>query len=394
MTSTISFSRSDDFPWREGNHFEILVDAPRFLPEMISSIESAQHYVLLEMYLIESGKMAEHFIEALCAAALRGVQVYLLLDDFGAIGLKQATRKRLQRPNIHITYYNALRSHSTIYNLYRIFIRHRAHGLHRNHRKLLLVDGRQSFVGGVGITDEFAPSKHPERRWRETMVSIRGPVVQDWQQLFENCWRTNTSEQISLFHTTHDAFDDGQPGRLTVSHGLHRNNIFLSLNKHIDSAKEYVWFATAYFVPPRRLLKALTRAAKRGVDVRLLVPGPITDHPGARYAGHHHYPRLLRNGVRIFEYQPRFFHAKTVLCDDWIAIGSSNFDRWNLHWNLEANQEIKDINIAHTVVATFNKDFFNSVEIDYQTWSQRSIYLRFQQWLWKKVELFSRKIGS
>lgn len=394
MTNTKEHSVPGDFPWRDGNHFEVLIDGARFLPQMLFSIETAQRYILLEMYLIESGDVVKHFFEALKQAATRGVQVYLLLDDFGAIGLKKRTREHLLHPNIHITYYNPLHSHSTLFNLYRIFVQRSAHGLHRNHRKLLLVDGSVAFVGGVGLADEFSPPHHTEKQWRETMIAIRGPVLQEWQQLFEHGWRANTDQEMIPLRSFPDTMVNGQRGRVAVSFGLHRSELLRSLNHHMKKATQRIWFATAYFVPPRRLPKALIRAARRGVDVRLLVPGPITDHPGVRYASHRFYARLLRNGVRIFEYQPRFFHAKTILCDDWLSIGSSNFDRWNIRWNLEANQEIIDADLAKTVRDMFTEDFDNSIEITYGDWSQRNFYLRLKQWLWGKVERFSQRIGS
>jgi phosphatidylserine/phosphatidylglycerophosphate/cardiolipin synthase-like enzyme len=125
-----------------------------------------------------------------------------------------------------------------------------------------------------------------------------------------------------------------------------------------------------------------------------LLPGPITDHPGVRYVSHRLYGRLMKNGVRIFEYQPRFFHAKTVLCDDWVTIGSSNFDRWNLRWNLEANQEIKDEALAKQVREMFEADFSNSVEFSYEQWYRRSWFKRLLQWFWKQVEILSQMMDT
>lgn len=381
------------FTWRQGNRFELLVDAARFLPQMISAIETAQHYLLLEMYLIESGSVANRVIKALRQAADHGVKAYLLFDDYGAIGLKQADRDKLLHQNIYITYYNALHSHSTIYNLYRIFLRHSAHGLHRDHRKLLLVDGNVAFVGGTGLTDEFDPPQQSAKQWRETMVVIRGPVLQDWQQLFLQNWTDSAGREIEVPRASSVEFPHGQLGRVTVNQARHRSEILQSFKKQIHSAKKRVWFATAYLVPPRRLRKMLKRAARRGLDVRLLVPGPVTDHPGVRFASHRYYGRLLRNGVRIFEYQPRFFHAKTVLCDGWVAIGSSNFDHWNLRWNLEAAQEIIDEGFAAKVAMMFNADFANSAEINYRDWMQRNWLMRLRPWFWRLVERFSHTIG-
>ena len=393
MKALSKTSRRFHFPWREGNRFDILVDGSNFLPRMLDAINSARETILLEMYLIESGSVVDRFITALLDAAERDVQAYLLLDDYGAIGLKQRERERLVHKNIHIAYYNRLRSHSTLYNLYRIFMLRQEHSLYRNHRKLLLIDGQTAFVGGTGLVDEFDPPGHPEMQWRDTMVSIQGPVVADWQQLFTSSWNKSTQQTLSLPQLRPVEHSAAQRGRITVNDIERYSEVLLSLTRHIAHARVRVWFATAYFVPRWRIRRALKRAAKAGIDVRLLLPGPITDHPGVRYISHRLYGRLMKNGVRIFEYQPRFMHAKSVLCDDWVAIGSSNFDRWNLRWNLEANQEIKDEVLATQVKEMFEQDFSNSVEYSYEKWYRRSWFKRLLQWFWKQVEILSQKIG-
>lgn len=393
MNGLSNTSRRFHFPWREGNRFDILVDGSNFLPLMLDAINSARETMLLEMYLIESGSVVDRFITALLDAAERNVQAYLLLDDYGAIGLKQRDRERLEHRNIHIAYYNRLHSHSTLQNLYRIFLLHQEHVLYRNHRKLLLLDGQTAFVGGTGLVDEFDPPGHPEMQWRETMIRIQGPVVADWQQLFTTTWNQSTAQALSLPDINPGEHADDQRGRITVNDIERYSEVMLSLTRHIAHARHRVWFATAYFLPRWRIRRALKRAAKSGVDVRLLLPGPITDHPAVRYISHRLYGQLMKNGVRIFEYQPRFFHAKSVLCDDWVAIGSSNFDRWNLRWNLEANQEIIDEVVARQFKEMFEQDFSNSVEYSYEQWYRRSWFKRLLQWFWKQVEILSQKIG-
>ena len=393
MPATATRSKPFHYSWRDNNRFEVLVDGSNFLPSMLAAIDAARHTVLLEMYLIESGCVVDRFAAALLAAAERGVRIFLLLDDFGAIGLKQHDRERLVHDNIHIVYYNPLRSHNTLINIYRIFLLHQERSLHRNHRKLLLVDGETAFVGGTGLVDVFDPPEHPERQWRETMVAIQGPIVADWQELFSTSWSRYALQTLKLQPIPAAKADGHQRGRVTVNDIERFSEVLLSLTWHITHAKERVWFATAYFVPRWRIRRSLKRAARSGVDVRLLLPGPITDHPGVRYISQRLYGRLLKNGVRVFEYQPRFFHAKTVLCDNWVAIGSSNFDRWNLRWNLEANQEIDDSELANQVKEIFELDFDNSVEFTYDLWRQTSWYQRLLQWFWKRVEVLSQKIG-
>ncbi|MGD2057014.1 MAG: phospholipase D-like domain-containing protein, partial [Gammaproteobacteria bacterium] len=190
--------RNQNFPWRKGNHFEILVDGTAFFPRMLAAIDAAREYLLLEMYLVESGAVADRFIGALLAAAARDVRIHLLFDDFGAGKLMHTDRLRLEHPNIEITYYNPLPSSGTLHNLYRIFWQHITHGLHRDHRKLLLVDGRVAYTGGTGITDLVDPPRAPQQRWRETMIEIRGPVLEDWQALFTETWNQAATSLADL----------------------------------------------------------------------------------------------------------------------------------------------------------------------------------------------------
>ena len=154
MARHISPSRRYRFPWREGNQFQILVDSTSFYPAMLAAIDEARHYILLEMYLFESGVVTDRFIGALLKAAERGIRICLLLDDYGAMALNWHDRTRMTHENIQIVYYNPLHSYSKVYNLYRILWRRINHNLYRNHRKLLLVDGTVAFTGGAGITDE------------------------------------------------------------------------------------------------------------------------------------------------------------------------------------------------------------------------------------------------
>jgi len=258
--------------------------------------------------------------------------------------------------------------------------------------RLLLIDGECAFAGGAGLTDEVEPPHAPGLQWRETMVEIHGPVLADWQRLFAESWDRYAEQPLGLPAATPAAVSDGGKGRVTVNEARRRMGIQRSLLKQIKRAEHRIWFATAYFIPSWTLRRRLKQAAGRGIDVRLLLPGPITDHPGARYASRRYYARLLHSGLRIFEYTPRFFHAKTVLCDDWVTIGSCNFDRWNLQWNLEANQEIDDPAMAGAVAAMFEADYANSVEQTAEAWAQRGWHQRLLEWFWRRVERLSLKI--
>jgi cardiolipin synthase len=369
------------FPWRPGNRFELLVDGRQFFPLMLEAIEKAQHYVLLEIYLIESGTVAARFIDALLSAASRGVMVKLLLDDFGALGLSPQDRERLLRGGVGLLLYNPIHFSKYLHNML------------RDHRKLLIVDGEVAFVSGAGITDKFDSPEDPGQSWRETAARIRGPVLVDWQELFVHHWNRHAPKLLDLPVPAPPAEADDMRGRVTVTSALARQDIKRSLYSRLRHVQCRVWLATAYFVPSRKVRRELKQAARRGVDVRLLLPGPYTDHPAIRHAGRRFYTGLLRAGIRIFEYQPRFLHAKTILCDDWVSIGSSNLDRWNLRWNLEANQEIEHASFGGLVKIMFDEDFRNSIECLYEAWRRRPWHARLREHLWGRVDMWLENLG-
>jgi phosphatidylserine/phosphatidylglycerophosphate/cardiolipin synthase-like enzyme len=368
------------YPWREGNRFRLLIDGERFYPAMLEAITAARRQVLLEMYLIRSGQVTTRFIDALTAAAARGTLVCLLLDDFGARELVRADRQRLLAGGVRLAYFNPLRYSVMLRNLF------------RDHRKLLVVDGEIAFVGGTGIADDFAPGDDLSRYWRETMIAAEGPVVADWQALFRDNWRDAADGELPASPPPPVA--GGQRGRVNYARGFFYAAIKRAAITRIRGARRRVWLATAYFVPSMKLRRVLRQAARRGADVRLLLPGAHTDHPPIRHAGRRFYQGLLRHGVRIFEYRPRFTHSKILLCDDWVSIGSSNIDRWTLRWNLEGNQEIDDVPFAAEVAKMLEQDFRDSEEFRIEDWGRRPRWQRLRETFWGWVDLGLEKWTS
>ena len=213
------------------------------------------------------------------------------------------------------------------------------------------------------------------------MVRIEGPVVEDWIGVFRDTWDKLTGKSplnLPPYHTRY--VHQGQLGRVTIAEGPYLQEINRSFIKRVRNAEHKVWLITPYFVASRKIRRALIRRAKAGVDVRLLLPGPVSDHPWVSHASRGFYAKLLRHGVRIFEYQPRFPHAKIELCDNWCSIGSSNLDRWNQRWNLDANQEIDDSDFAREVSQMFEQDFKQSQELNFQQWQARSRWQRLREW--------------
>ena len=236
------------WPWRAGNEFRLLDDGGDFFARMLQAIDAASRYVLLEMYLVRSGAVATRFIEAFARAARRGVRVCLVLDAFGALGFTRADRRGLLDAGVELRLFNPLR------------LRNRLANLLRDHRKLLLTDGSVAFVGGAGLTDDFAPGG-PRGAWRELMVEIEGPVVSDWQRAFARTWRRCGPELGLPEAPPSEPRAGGAAGRLALSEARQRSVLANGVLRRIDCAARRAWIMSAYFVPSRRFRKALRRAA-------------------------------------------------------------------------------------------------------------------------------------
>jgi phosphatidylserine/phosphatidylglycerophosphate/cardiolipin synthase-like enzyme len=324
---------------RCGNQFALLAGGRVFLSHMLAAIDNSRDYILAEFYLVESGATADAFVAALLRAAARGVRVRALFDGFGSRRFRQRDRQRMRAGGIDLVFFNIPRWDE----MGRLFL--------RDHRKLLLVDGSVGFTGGAGITDWFNPDALPQSYWEDCMVEMRGPVLLDWHLLFARTWRRCQHRPLDIRPHRPGTLEPGECGRVASNSGLGRKQLARSVIEHIRAARARVWIATPYFWPSIRLRRALRKAAQRGLDVRLVLTGSHTDAPAVRSMSRLFYAPLLARGVVIYEYQQRFLHWKLVLCDDWTSIGSSNLDRWELLWNLDANQEIDSPQFARQVAS-------------------------------------------
>ena len=359
------FQRKYTFPVRETNAFELLVDGEDYFPAMLASITTAQQSILLEQYLVASSNIGKKFVQALIAAVQRGVNVYCLFDDYGSRDFNESSRQQLTNAGINLCFYNPIK------------LKHWQSALFRDHRKLLLVDNSIGFVGGAGITDDFI-ALDKQHSWHDVVLKIRGKVLQDWYQLFQTTWQQSSEILIAIpeSKTTHLEFK--QHGQVLVNHPWRQEFNRMILNKMRQSS-DRIWISSPYFLPSWKLRRRLKRMAKYGIDVRLLLPGDQSDHLWVTQAARRYYKRLLKNNIRIFEYQPRFTHAKIVLCDDWMSIGSSNLDRWNQRWNLDANQAIENGPLAEKTKDIFLNDFKQSKEIILSEWLLRPWWQRWHE---------------
>ena len=347
----------------EGNHVQVLKNGVEIFPSMLSAIRNAKKTINLEFYIYWDGDVGRSFAEALAERARAGVKVNVILDAVGSGPMSQDLIEFLQRNGISVEWYHPLRW----YTLSRFN--------HRTHRKLLVVDGEVGFCGGVGIADVWLGDADSKDHWRETVVRVEGPVVTQMQFAFMDNWVKSRGELL----TGLDYFPQiGKRGEcltqvLKSSPSEGSSAVKLMFVVSIVSAKKSIYISTAYFVPDRDTIRAMEGAVRRGVDVRVIVPGEYTDVPIVRHAGRLIYGQLLKRGIRIFEYQPTMMHAKTMVVDGlWTTIGSSNFDDRSFRLNDEVSVNIYDSAIAAQMEQMFYADLARSEEVSSGRWRHRS----------------------
>lgn len=366
------------FEWRGGNRVRLMVDGESFFPQMLEAIEQARSSLRLEFYMVSSGKILDRFIQALTDAVLRGVDVRLLIDGFGGRHLARVDRERLQAGGVQLILYNPLQLSKWTRNFA------------RDHRKLLLVDESLAFIGGAGLADEYWLSRRTGCPWHELMCAVQGPVVEDLACLYNRLWLRCSGQALPPPSAQPET--GGARMRVTTVQGLYQQDIKVAFLNQVNGARHRVWLETAYFLPSLSIRTALRRAARRGVDVRMIVAGPYTDQFWVYHASKRYYRRLLNAGVRIYEYQPRFLHAKVGLVDDWVSLGSCNLDHWNLRWNLEANIEVEDAELTAQVEQLINGDMEQCHEVTAEEWSRRPWHRKAKELVWALLSQLVLKI--
>ena len=364
----------------EGNKVEILKNGVRFFPSMLAAVRAAKKTINSEFYIYWDGEVGRQFAEALAERSRAGVKVNVILDAVGSAPMSRELIDFLQRNGISIEWYHPLRW----YTLSRFN--------HRTHRKILIVDGEIGFSGGFGIADDWLGDADSKDHWRETVVRVEGPVVTQMQFAFMDNWVKSRGELL----TGLDYFPQLAPRGNVLTQVLKSSpsegssTVKLMYIVSIVSAASSIYISNAYFVPDRDTIRALEGAVRRGVDVRVIVPGENTDVPIVRQASRWQYERLLRRGIRLFEYQPTMMHAKTMVVDGiWTTIGSSNFDDRSFRLNDEVNVNVYDPTIAGQMEQMFYEDLARSEEITSRRWLRRPLFDRMKEKVaaWLKPQL-------
>jgi cardiolipin synthase len=356
------------FPFTDRNYVELLVSGKGIFQQIIDCISSARHIICIEFYIFKDDDTGKKVAELLKQKAQQGVKVYLLYDHFGSFLTSTGFWRDLRKSGIELKVANPFRWSSPGMYLY------------RNHKKLLLIDGVTAILGGFNIADEYYHAfRRKKRVWRDTGILLRGPAVSTLMNLFYKSWTTWQGK--AFMHNVHEK-KYSTPHGVTVipvfsNNGKARRKMRRLLEYSIKNAQDCILLTTAYFVPTRRITRALINAANRGVNIRLLLPEE-SDVKSILYAGRSTYVKLMRSGVEIFLYHGSVLHAKTAVFDTcWSIIGSTNLDFQSLRRNEESNIGILNSDFSGQMVHAFQDDLRNSIKIDLETWAHRPLYQKF-----------------
>lgn len=342
-------------PFSAGNRVSLLQNGEEIFPAMIAAIRAARETVHFSTYVYWAGSVPDRFADLFCETASRGVHVRIVLDSEGADSIAPASIARMRASGCHVVLYGRARWYTWMrYN-------------RRTHRRLLIVDGQVGFTGGVGIADEWSGHAQSSKHWRDTHARVTGPLVSSLQAAFADNWNQCTDELLLNARDYPVLETDGTMDACGVvstpangSSAAQR-----TMAACIAGATRSLHITNAYFVPTPAFVHTLCDASDRGVDVRIIAPGPYHDMPVVRYASWHVWRTLLEHGVRIYEYQPTMIHCKTLTVDGKVSlIGSINFDPRSFALNSECAVLVSDAGLAGEMESAFAKDLERSVPID------------------------------
>ena len=348
----------------EGNKVSPCYNGDQIFPAMLAAIRGAEKTITFETYIYWSGEIGRELADALSERARAGIKVHVLLDWVGSGRLKRRFLDEMEKAGVEVCRYHPLHW----YTLARIN--------NRTHRKLLVVDGRIGFTGGVGIADKWLGHAQDPGHWRDSHFRAEGPVVAQLQAAFMDNW---LKTQAKVLHGS-DYFPPLEPA------GRHVAQVFQSSPREgsesvrlmyllsIASSEKTIHLANSYFVPDDLAVESFVAARARGVSIQVIVPGEHIDATVTRRASRSRWGPLLEAGVEIFEYQPTMFHCKVMVVDGlWVSVGSTNFDNRSFRLNDEANLNVLDEDFADSQIRTFEEDLRHARRISLEEWKKRPL---------------------
>lgn len=371
-----------------GNKATLLRDGAATYAAMYSAIRQARDHINLESYIIEDDETGRQFSDLLLERQARGVQVNVIYDGFGGLNTPKAFFDRLTQAGVNVLEFNPINPLSgkapwAINN--------------RDHRKLLIVDGKIAFIGGINISNvhsSVSVVRRPGKKarniaaWRDTDIQIEGPVVGELQKLFMETWRKQRGKPLAERAYFPELTAQGKD--IVRAIGSTPDDpyslIYLTLISAIGNAERRIQLTQAYFIPDPQLLKSLADAAGRGVDVKLILPSH-SDSDTTFHAGRSHYSFLLKSGVKIYQRRGALLHSKTAVIDGvWSCIGSANLDWRSFLDNDEINAVVLGRDFAGQMEAMFAADIAASEAIELESWERRPLMLRFKEWMARLVQ--------
>jgi len=352
----------------------LLKDGEQAFPAMLQAIRDARSSICLETYILRSDRTGERFADALIERAKEGVEVNVLYDAWGS-RVSTPFLRRLHDGGVRTLAYHPFAFDGRIGRMLNRLVR-------RDHRKMLVVDRRVGFTGGLNIADDYASVADGGGGWRDTHIRLEGPAVLELLAYFLSVWRKQRGAALDEARYANEGRRPDPKVRV-LGNGPRRDRKFVrdAYLRAIDQARRRILITNAYFIPTARMMRALKGAARRGVAVELLLAG-TTDLPAARYAAHTFYGALLQAGVRIFEWYGRVLHSKTAVVDGkWGTVGSTNLDTLSFRTNLEINTVFEDEGLAWVMERMFDEDLEQCVEVHLEEWQRRPWHHRLVSWV-------------
>ncbi|HEY8002555.1 MAG TPA: cardiolipin synthase [Solirubrobacterales bacterium] len=350
-------------PISNGNRADLLINGDAIFPAFLETIAAAERTLNLQTYVYWRGEIAADVAGAISDKAREGVRCNVILDALGSAQMERSQIREMRDAGAEVLLFRPLKP----YAIKRV--------ANRTHRRVLVADGEVGMTGGVGIAAEWMGNADDPDHWRDTHLRVRGPVVRGLQGAFAENWLEGTGEVLAgdEYLPELEPLDDGMPMQVVRSSAkVGDTNAEALYYLAIASARHSIDLTAAYFVPRPAFTEALCTAAKRGVDVRILVPGPEIDKGFVRAAGRAAYSQLLDAGVRLFEYQSTMLHAKTLCVDgSWSSVGTINFDNRSFQLHDEITLCVWDDRFAAELGQEFERDLRSSDEIEAERWSRR-----------------------
>ena len=374
-------------PLTKGNRITLLSDGQATYAAMFKAIRNAKDHINLESYIIEDDETGRTFSDLLLQKRAQGVQVAVIYDGMGSMNTPVAFFQRLRDGGVQVVEFNPINPLKAGIDWELI---------NRDHRKILIADGTVAIIGGVNISKVYSSSPLKRKRnskapihWRDTDIQVEGPAVAEFQKLFLDTWEKQKGPVLTGQNYYPDLKESGTAlVRVVGSTPGESNRIpFVVYVSAISFAEHSIHMTNSYFIPDDQIVKALTDAAGRGVDVKIILPG-VTDSSLVLHAQRHHYSVLLKSGVKIYEHDNSLLHAKTATVDSvWSTVGSTNMDFLSLLSNNEVNAVILSREFAGEMEKTFDRDLKNSRQVQWKDWKNRPYLPRVREWF---INLFVR----